>query len=121
MKLSLLHELDIREAARRVVILSREQLRKVVGYDEQDAAPSDANPYIEVFVALYHFVRNDRGEAEAAEIHLNVAESVLGSPLYTGAEGEIESPLLQLVIAGARARLKLRRGEVLTPEEKELF
>jgi hypothetical protein len=121
MRLSMFHELDVREAARRVVTLSREQLGRVVGMKADSAALSKDNPYVTVFVSLFQYARGTGSDDASTATHLEVAQSVLGNPLYAGAEGTTEAPLLQVVVAAAIARRKERRGEKLTEEEAELL
>ena len=121
MRVSLFHEIDVREAARRVMTLSREQLGRVVGIKADAAALGQNNPYVTVFVALYQYAQGRSQDDAAATTHLEVAHSVLGNPLYAGAQGEAEAPLLQVVVAAAMARRKERRGEPLTEDEAELL
>lgn len=122
-RLSMLTEVDVRQAAERVIALSRQQLDRVVGYDtaRPNSAEGDENPYVTLFVWLFRYARGDLSEEASVTRQLDVADAVLANPLYAGPEGAIESPLLVLVASGARARLKLRRGETLSEDEQALL
>jgi hypothetical protein len=120
MRLSLFHDEDVRAAARRVLTLSRERLGRVVGVAADREPLAGDNPYVQLFLALFAFARHGGDDATAAT-QLGVAESVLGNPLYSSNEGQIEAPLLTLVVLGAHARRKLLRGQALTQEERELL
>lgn len=120
MRLSLIHEIDVRDAARRVVTLSRDQLNRVVGHAEAGEVGKD-NPYIQVFVELYRYARGESDDDSRTATQLEVAGSVLDNPMYAGAEGQTESPLLRVVLEAVRARRKLRAGNALSAEEAELL
>lgn len=117
----MISEMDVRDAARRVVTLSRGRLEKVVGVSADRSALSRDNPYIEVFAALYRFALEPGGNDATAATQLEVANTVLGNPLYGDDGGAAESPLLILVMAAVSARRKANRGETLTNEEAELL
>ena len=121
MRLSLIHEEDIRQAAKRVVDLSRAHRDRLVGMQDQRVALAHENPYVTVFVELFRYARGLTVDDSQAATQLDVAQSVLGDPLYAGADGNVEAPLLTLVWHGARVRRKLRRGEALTAEEQEFL
>lgn len=120
MRLSMFHEEDVRAAARRVMTLSREQLGRVVGLAADRQPLAGNNPYVQLFLELYAFAREGGDDAKAAT-QIDVADSVLGNPLYAGSEGQTEAPLLELVVKGARARRKVMRGQPLTSEERQLL
>ncbi len=121
MRLSLFSEIDVLEAARRVVSSSRRRHEHLIGLSSDAPQPDGENPYVRVFLELYRFARGEVELRERASVQLDVARTVLGDPLYTGAESEVESPLLLVVASGAVARLKLLEGHSLTPEETELL
>lgn len=121
-RLSILTETDVQQAAQRIVDLSRRQLDRVVGYDSTHPAFSGSdNPYVTLFIWLFRYARGDTTEEASVSPQLDVANAVLANPLYASAEGATESPLLLLVVSGAKARLKQRRGEALTPHEQALL
>lgn len=120
MRISLLHETDVRDAATRVMTLSRDQLGRVTGLREPGAI-APGNPYVQLFVELFRYARGDTGDDAKVATQLEVAGSVLDNPIYAGAAGQTESPLLRLVIAAARARRKQRAGAPLTAEEAALL
>ena len=114
-------ENDVRETARRVVTLSRGQMSRIAGAAPDHRPLDSRNPYLDLFALLFRFARNPAADAGAIPGQIEVARSILDNPLYAGAEGTAESPLLQAVVQGAEARLRKLRGCTLSPDEEDLL
>ena len=120
-RLSLFHEADVEAAALRVVASSRRQLDRIAGYDSASETLSRQNPYVQSFVSLYRYARGLEPYHAGIATRLDVADTVLGNPLYAGPEGEIENPLLLLVVTGVRLRMRKEAGGSLSAEEQSLI